>query len=94
MKGTDLSSTSSETICVKVLFFSVLREAIGTDGVDLSIPASATGEDLLDLLEERYPPVGKHRSDARLAVNQSFADPSTALSDGDEVALITPVSGG
>jgi molybdopterin converting factor small subunit len=32
--------------------------------------------------------------DALLAVNQSFADRATPLADGDEVALMPPVSGG
>jgi molybdopterin converting factor subunit 1 len=30
----------------------------------------------------------------RVAVNQQFAEPSTALSDGDEVAFLPPISGG
>ena len=32
--------------------------------------------------------------DALLAVNYTFADPATPLADGDEVALMPPVSGG
>lgn len=32
--------------------------------------------------------------EALLAVNQNFADFSTTLKDGDEVALMPPVSGG
>ncbi len=32
--------------------------------------------------------------DALLAVNQTFADRSTPLREGDEVALMPPVSGG
>lgn len=94
MDAASPSSISPKTIRVTVLFFSVLREKTGTGEITLSLPASTTGEELLDRLERRYPPVAAHRGDARLAVNQSFADPSTTLSDGDEVALITPVSGG
>ena len=33
-------------------------------------------------------------AEALLAVNQSFADRATPLRDGDEVALMPPVSGG
>ncbi len=32
--------------------------------------------------------------EALVAVNQTFAGPETALADGDEVALMPPVSGG
>lgn len=85
---------SSEPICVTVLFFSVLREEVGTGVLEFTLPAHTTGEALLDRLEQRHPPVAEHRSNARLAVNQAFVSPSTTLSDGDEVALITPVSGG
>lgn len=36
----------------------------------------------------------KRPKDALLAVNQAFADRAMALKDGDEVALLPPVSGG
>jgi molybdopterin converting factor small subunit len=38
--------------------------------------------------------VDAHRAAIRLAVNQTYVPTDTRLHDGDEVALITPVSGG
>ncbi len=40
------------------------------------------------------PPLAPLPQEALLAVNQAFADRSTPLRDGDEVALMPPVSGG
>ena len=40
------------------------------------------------------PRFGALPPDALLAVNQAFADRTTSLQDGDEVALMPPVSGG
>jgi len=54
-----------------------------------SLPAQPTLGDLL--AEPRFAALPQ---DALLAVNQSFADRGTPLADGDEVALMPPVSGG
>lgn len=56
---------------------------------ELELPAMPTLGDLL--ADPRFIDLPK---DALLAVNQSFADRATPLVDGDEVALMPPVSGG
>ncbi|GIV59696.1 MoaD/ThiS family protein [Rhodocaloribacter litoris] len=83
-----------ETIGLRVLLFSVLRERIGTGRLEIRLPAPATGEDLLDALERAYPALRPYRGTLRLAVNRAYAPETTPLNEGDEVALITPVSGG
>ena len=55
----------------------------------LELPAAPTLGELL--AEPRFAELPK---DALLAVNQSFADRATPLAEGDEVALMPPVSGG
>lgn len=75
---------------VRVLLFGPLAEAAGRDTVDVELPDGATVGDvpgLVDGLPEAF------RSLA-YAVNASYAQSDRALSDGDEVALIPPVSGG
>lgn len=79
---------------VQVLLFSVLRDRVGTDALSVSLDASATGTDLLNRLAAQHPSIDEYRSVVRLAVNQSYVPVGTRLHDGDEVALITPVSGG
>jgi molybdopterin converting factor small subunit len=56
---------------------------------ELQMPVVPTLGDLL--ADPRFQALPK---DALLAVNQSFADPGTPLKDGDEVAVMPPVSGG
>ena len=56
---------------------------------ELALPlASTLGELLADPRFAALP------ADALLAVNQTFADRDATLKDGDEVALMPPVSGG
>ncbi|WP_243321454.1 MoaD/ThiS family protein [Geothrix sp. SG200] len=72
---------------ITVKCFARYRALLGFS--DLSLPAPSTLGDLL--ADPRFAALPK---DALLAVNQSFADRSTVLADGDEVALMPPVSGG
>lgn len=77
-----------------VLFFSVLREKLGRSSMEVTLDHGSYGSDLLDVLGDQYETIREHRSVIRLAVNAGYAKESVALSHGDEVALITPVSGG
>lgn len=79
---------------VDVLLFSILKQKVGEGKLTLSLEAPATGADLLDHLEALYPTLGDYRSVLRLAVNQEYVPETVTLADGDEIALITPVSGG
>ena len=79
---------------VTVLLFSVLSERVGQRALDVPLPAGATGGSLLDALTEEYPALAAYRGVIRLAVNAEYASEDEPLSAGDEVALITPVSGG
>ena len=72
---------------VTVKCFARYRALLGFS--DLELPAAPT---LGDLLAD--PRLANLPKDALLAVNQSFADRATPLVDGDEVALMPPVSGG
>ncbi|MFK7846797.1 MAG: MoaD/ThiS family protein [Rhodothermales bacterium] len=77
-----------------VLFFSVLREKTGCSSMDVTLDPGSSGGDLLDLLSDQNEAVKMYRSVIRLAVNAEYARENIALKHGDEVALITPVSGG
>ncbi len=86
--------TTNGALRVRVLVFSILREKMGCDALTVALDAPATGADLLDRLERDHPALRAFRPVVRLAVNQTYAPETTALAEGDEVALITPVSGG
>jgi selenide,water dikinase len=80
---------------VRVRLFAILRERAGTDWVELRLPAGALVSDALDALcrHDRLHGV-LERLPVQLAVNRHYAAPGTRLREGDELALIPPVSGG
>ena len=79
---------------VTVLLFSVLREEVGESTLSLEVPSGCTGGALLDQLAADYPAIHRFREHTRLAVNATYSSEDVVLQDGDEVALITPTSGG
>ncbi|MEM1042086.1 MAG: MoaD/ThiS family protein [Bacteroidota bacterium] len=94
MPDDDPTASTVEGVELRVLLFSVLREIVGTGELRLQLRAPVRGEDVLGRLVAEYPATETYRSVVRLAVNRVYAPLLTELCDGDEVALITPVSGG
>jgi molybdopterin synthase catalytic subunit len=84
----------AETITVRVRAFALLREILGTAEVAVTLPAGADIAALLARLAQDFPDAKLAGRRFTTAVNRSYAPPATILSDGDEVALIPPVSGG
>jgi MoaE-MoaD fusion protein len=74
---------------VTVKLFAGLRERAGVAERGLELPAGARASDV-------WPALGLGEAPAGLlyAVNKEYAGPVHELADGDEVALIPPVSGG
>ena len=78
----------------KVQLFSVLKSKLKADSIDLEPPEGISVSEFLDLACEQYPTMDPYRRVMRLAVNQNYSEDAQILQDGDEVAIITPVSGG
>ena len=74
---------------VTVRLFAGLREHAGTARRDLELGEQARVEDVWPALELGAEPPG-----LVYAVNRTYVERGRALADGDEVALIPPVSGG
>lgn len=77
---------------VQVNYFAWLREKAGCDGETLETSA-ATPAQLWTELDARHD-FATERHHLRVAVNDAFADWDVALSAGDRVVFIPPVSGG
>jgi len=75
---------------VRVLYFGVLKDYFG-DGADVGLPEGATVADLVVQHEDRANFVWESIA---VAVNREYAKGSDVLHEGDEVALLPPVSGG
>lgn len=80
------------TIRVTVRCFAAVREALGQDLLAIDLPAGSTTAALRERLVARSPLLA--RLPVAYAVNRSYAGPDSVLADGDEVALIPPISGG
>ena len=79
---------------VTVRYFALVREALGRDRDQMTLADGGTAGDVLDQVLTGQPSLANARRSLMLMVNQAYASPETVLADGDEVALIPPVSGG
>ncbi|HEV8402273.1 MAG TPA: molybdenum cofactor biosynthesis protein MoaE [Candidatus Limnocylindrales bacterium] len=79
---------------MRVRLFAVQRELAGTREVALELADGADVEAAWSALVERHPVLAPGRPSLRFARNGDYAEPTTPLADGDEVAMIPPVSGG
>jgi molybdopterin converting factor subunit 1 len=79
---------------MRVLFFAHLQDVTGCAAAELASPSPLNREQLWAGLLEKFPGLGAHRPNVRLARNWEYTDAETRFGDHDEVALIPPVSGG
>jgi molybdopterin converting factor small subunit len=82
------------TVHVQVLLFASHREAFGKSRVQVSVPWGTNIESLYRELVTRVPRMADLRPFTTFAVNREVVASSTILRDGDELALLQPVSGG
>jgi MoaE-MoaD fusion protein len=79
---------------VRIRLFAIQRELAGTREHPLDLPDNATVEDAWQALVAAFPALAPGRASVRFARNGAYAEAATRLADGDEVAMIPPVSGG
>ena len=79
---------------VQILFFGQLKEVAGRERGTLELPEGARVADLLRLYAQVKPALQPYYEVMAVALNQEYSEAGAALHEGDEVALIPPVSGG
>jgi MoaE-MoaD fusion protein len=79
---------------VRVLFFGVLKDAFGADSEVLELDEGSSVVELVEIYRERNRGLTEILDSIAVAVNQAYVRGSNVLNDGDEVALLPPVSGG
>jgi molybdopterin synthase catalytic subunit len=79
---------------VRVLLFGVLKDLFPEGIKSVEVPAGATVATLLDHFRTLAPQQQTLWASLAVAVNQQYAGLTQPLMDGDEVALLPPVSGG
>jgi molybdopterin synthase catalytic subunit len=78
---------------VRVVTFGSLKDVVGSE-FQMDVAEGATVGALWAQLREQHPTLARFERSVALAVNQEYSEPGCLLNDGDEVALLPPVSGG
>lgn len=78
---------------VTIKFFGPAKDWAGIDAADWDIAPGDTVGQIAGRLAESFPSLGT-ASGLRLAVNRAYVALDHVLKDGDEIAVIPPVSGG
>lgn len=82
------------SVRITVKFFAILKDRAGTDHTVLDLAGGSTVDHALQSIKGCYPNVTKDLARSAVAVNRNYVKGGTVLQDGDELALIPPVSGG
>ncbi len=91
-------SHTASVITVRLVYLARLREAFGRAGETLSLPKDGCSVAMVVArLRVRGGPFATELAAGRavrVAVNHAMATPDATVRDGDEVALLPPVTGG
>src|ERR1700722_11239887 len=79
---------------VRVLFFGLLKDICGGAEARLDLPPGSTAGSVFDHYAAAFPKLRQMASSIVLARNHEFAATAEPLAEGDEIALLPPVSGG
>jgi molybdopterin synthase catalytic subunit len=79
---------------IRLRLFASVREIVGQRELTLILPEGTTAAALLERIARDHPRLKTLAPTLLLAVNREYVEGGTILVDGDEVALIPPVSGG
>lgn len=85
---------SGEPRRIAVHCFAALREAVGTEVLEVTLPQRADVSALRQALLREHPSLKALLLSTAVAVNQRLVGDGAVLEAGDEVALLPPVSGG
>lgn len=79
---------------ITVRFFAIVRDRIGMDRVELDLPEGSTISIARKELARRFESIAPLLPRAAMAVNREYVRDDFQMKDGDELAIIPPVSGG
>ncbi len=77
---------------VQVLFFGATADAVGTREIEMDLPENSKADDAFAQIVSAYPNLKQHK--LLFAVNQEYTNGEKVISNGDELAIFTAVSGG
>ena len=88
--------SDNELISVNVLFFAGAKDLTGVESNILKISSNSSINRILEAIIEKYQSIQKIRNSVIIAVNQEYhsEEEIITLKEGDEIAVIPPISGG
>jgi len=84
----------STTIKITTLLFGRAREMVGAADLELEIAQPATVASAWAALVAEHPKLAAMERSLLFAINEEYAGREQALNDGDQLAVLPPVSGG
>ena len=79
---------------VNVIVFARVKELVGADRIELTLSDDATVATLKQAMLSRYPDLANVLPHCSVAIDHEYSQDESSLSEGCEVGLIPPVSGG
>jgi molybdopterin converting factor subunit 1 len=79
---------------IQVKLFAILKDRGGMSELSLDVAGETTVERAIVQLAEKLPAIREYLPRVAVAVNREYVKRDHVLRDGDELALIPPVSGG
>lgn len=79
---------------VTVEAFGPARVWLGSELIQVDVAPGSTVDDVATELSARYPDFTSHKQQCAFALPDRLVKPSEVLSDGAQLSLIPPVSGG
>ncbi|MER5174540.1 MAG: molybdopterin converting factor subunit 1 [Candidatus Nitrosocosmicus sp.] len=81
-------------IHITILYFASVKDATGLRMEAIELPRDTSIEKLLTKISLTYPNIQSILNIIQISVNYKVVNMDTILKDGDEVALLPPISGG
>lgn len=81
-------------INITLLYFAFIKEITGVKFDLLELPSDIPVKSLVEIILEKYPRLRNIINMIQISVNYKVVDRDTILKEGDEVALLPPISGG
>lgn len=79
---------------IKIKFFAAYRDVVGRQEIIMDVEEGSKLRDVVEELKRIYPRLSGFSDSIIASVNKKYAAEEVLLNEGDEIALLPPVSGG
>ena len=84
----------TSTVRISILYFATVKDATGIRMESINLSKDTSIREMLSKISIIYPKLKHILNNIQISVNYRIVDLNTVLKEGDEVALLPPISGG